>query len=54
MIPYQCIWLIMLLPLFSFIINGLLIRQFINRKSRIYGYVAILSIGLAADFPSGR
>ena len=50
MIPYQCIWLIMLLPLFSFIINGLLIRQFINRKSRVYGYVAILAIGLAAAF----
>ncbi len=50
MIPYQCIWLIMLLPLFSFIINGLLIRPFINRKSKIYGYITILAIGVAAAF----
>ncbi|MFA5308303.1 MAG: proton-conducting transporter membrane subunit [Dehalococcoidales bacterium] len=50
MIPHQLIWLIMLLPLFAFIINGLLLRPFIDRKSKIYGYVTILAIGLSAVF----
>jgi NADH-quinone oxidoreductase subunit L len=50
MIPHQLIWLIMLLPLFSFIINGLLIRPFIDRKSRVYGYITIGTIGVAAVF----
>ena len=50
MIPYQLIWLIMLLPLASFIINGLLIRPFVNRKSRAYGYITILSIAVSAVF----
>jgi NADH-quinone oxidoreductase subunit L len=40
----------MLLPLFAFIINGLLLRPFIDRKSKIYGYVTILAIGLSAVF----
>jgi NADH-quinone oxidoreductase subunit L len=48
MIPSQFVWLIMLLPLFAFVINGLLIRPFLNRQSRIYGYVTILAIGLSA------
>ncbi|EFK94899.1 membrane protein containing NADH:ubiquinone oxidoreductase, chain 5/L, N-terminal domain, partial [sediment metagenome] len=50
MMPYQLIWLIMLLPLFSFIINGLLIRPFVNRKSKVYGYITILSIAASAVF----
>ncbi|MGD1119404.1 MAG: NADH-quinone oxidoreductase subunit L [Dehalococcoidales bacterium] len=50
MIPHQLIWLIMLLPLFAFIINGLLLRPFIDRKSKIYGYVTILAIALSAVF----
>ena len=50
MIPYQLVWLIMLLPLFSFIINGLLIRPFVNRKSKAYGYITILSIAVSAVF----
>jgi NADH-quinone oxidoreductase subunit L len=50
MISSHLIWLIMLLPLFSFIINGLLIRPFLNRKSRIYGYIAILAIAVSAVF----
>ncbi len=50
MIPYQCIWLIMLLPLASFIINGLLIRPFVNRKSKVYGIITILLIATAAAF----
>src|SRR4030042_1478315 len=50
MIPHQLIWLIMLLPLFAFIINGLLIRPFIKRQSKAYGYITILAIGLSAVF----
>ena len=50
MIPYQFIWLIMLLPLASFIINGLIIRPFVNRKSKAYGYITILSIATSAAF----
>jgi NADH-quinone oxidoreductase subunit L len=50
MIPYQLVWLIMLLPLFSFIINGLLIRPFVKKKSQAYGYITILAIGVAAVF----
>jgi len=50
MIPYQLIWLIMLLPLFSFIINGLIIRPFINPKSKVYGYITIGSIAISAIF----
>jgi NADH-quinone oxidoreductase subunit L len=48
MMPYQYTWLIMLLPLASFIVNGLLIRPFVNRKSKAYGYITILAIGLSA------
>jgi len=50
MIPYQYIWAIMLLPLASFIINGLLIRPFVRRESKAYGYITILAIGAAAVF----
>jgi NADH-quinone oxidoreductase subunit L len=50
MIPYQLVWLIMLLPLASFVINGLLLRPFVDRKSKIYGYITILSIGVSAVF----
>jgi NADH-quinone oxidoreductase subunit L len=50
MIPYQLIWLIMLLPLASFVVNGLLLRPFVARKSKVYGYITILSIGVSAVF----
>ncbi|MHB8104915.1 MAG: NADH-quinone oxidoreductase subunit L [Dehalococcoidales bacterium] len=50
MIPYQLIWLIMLLPLASFIVNGLLIRPFVKPKSKIYGYITIGSIAASAVF----
>ncbi len=50
MIPYQLIWLIMLLPLFSFIINGLIIRPFVRPKSAAYGYITITSIAVSAIF----
>lgn len=48
MIPYQFGWLIMLMPLFSFIINGLVVSIFVNRKSKIYGYITIGSIAISA------
>jgi NADH-quinone oxidoreductase subunit L len=48
MIPYQYIWLIMLLPLASFVVNGLLIRPFLDRKSPVYGYITVLAVGVAA------
>ena len=50
MIPYQYIWLIMLLPMFSFIINGIVLRIFFKPKAKIYGYVTITAIGVAAIF----
>jgi NADH-quinone oxidoreductase subunit L len=48
MIPYQLIWAIMLLPLASFVVNGLLLRPLVDRKSKLYGYVAILFIAVSA------
>jgi NADH-quinone oxidoreductase subunit L len=48
--PYQYVWLIMLLPLAAFIINGLLLRLFVNRKSKVYGFVTIGAIALSAAF----
>ncbi len=50
MIPYQLIWLIFLLPLAAFIINGLLVRPFIKPKSKIYGYITIGLITVSAIF----
>ena len=50
MIPYQLIWAIMLLPLAAFILNGLVLRLFVPRESRLYGYVAITAIGASAVF----
>jgi NADH-quinone oxidoreductase subunit L len=50
MIPHQLIWLIFLLPLASFIVNGLLLRPFVKPKSKIYGYITIGSIALSAAF----
>lgn len=50
MIPHQAIWLIMLMPAFSFIINGVILRLFVPRESKVYGYVTILSIAVSAVF----
>jgi NADH-quinone oxidoreductase subunit L len=50
MIPYQLIWLIMVLPLASFVVNGLLMRPFVDRKSKAYGYITIISIAVSAIF----
>jgi NADH-quinone oxidoreductase subunit L len=48
MIPYQLIWAIMLLPLASFVVNGLLLRPLVDRKSKVYGYITILFITASA------
>jgi len=45
MIPHQLVWLIFLLPLFSFLITGLFIRPFVKPESRVAGYITILAIG---------
>jgi NADH-quinone oxidoreductase subunit L len=50
MIPYQYIWAIMLLPVGAFIVNGLILRTFVRRGSKVYAYVTIFAIGLAAVF----
>jgi NADH-quinone oxidoreductase subunit L len=50
MIPYQLIWLIFLLPLAAFVVNGLLLRPFVNVKSKIYGYITIAAITASAVF----
>ncbi len=42
--PNQVIWLIFLLPVISFVINGLLIRPFVKQESRIAGYITITAI----------
>jgi len=42
--PYQLIWLIFLLPVFSFIINGLIIRPFVKKESKIAGYITIAAV----------
>jgi len=43
--PHQMVWLIFLLPLFSFIIIGFFVRPFVKAGSRIAGYITILAIG---------
>ncbi len=45
MIPHQFIWLIFLLPLFSFVIIGFFVRPFIKAESKVAGYITILAIG---------
>ncbi|MFC2004958.1 NADH-quinone oxidoreductase subunit L [Chloroflexota bacterium] len=43
--PSQLIWLIFLLPVFSFIIISFFIRPFVNKESRVAGYITIAAIG---------
>ena len=42
--PYQMVWLIFLLPLFSFIIIGLFLRPFLNSRPKTAGYVTIAAL----------
>ena len=41
----QLIWLIFLLPVFSFLIISFFIRPFVKKESRIAGYITIVAIG---------
>jgi NADH-quinone oxidoreductase subunit L len=50
MIPYQLVWLIMLLPAAAFVVNGLILRLFFKKESKVYGYVTIGSIAISAIF----
>ena len=43
--PYQFVWLIFLLPLFSFIIIAFFIRPFVSSESKVAGYITIAAIG---------
>jgi len=43
--PYQFVWLIFLLPLFSFIIISFFIRPFVKTESKVAGYITITAIG---------
>jgi NADH-quinone oxidoreductase subunit L len=42
--PYQLVWLIFLLPLFSFAIISLFLRPFFNHKPKLGGYITIASL----------
>ena len=42
--PYQLVWLIFLLPLFSFAVISLFIRPFLNHKPKLSGYITVASI----------
>jgi len=42
--PYELVWLIFLLPLFSFAIISLFVRPFLNQMPKLGGYITIASI----------
>jgi len=42
--PSQAIWLIFLLPVFSFIIISFFVRPFVKKESRIAGYITITAL----------
>jgi NADH-quinone oxidoreductase subunit L len=42
--PYQLLWLIFLLPLFSFIVIGLFLRPFLKNQPRTAGYITIAAL----------
>ena len=43
--PTQLIWLIFLLPIFSFLVISFLIRPFVKAESKVAGYITITAIG---------
>ncbi|MBM2825182.1 MAG: NADH-ubiquinone oxidoreductase chain [Dehalococcoidales bacterium] len=51
--PYQLIWLIFLLPLFSFLIISLFVSPFVKPASRIAGFIAIAAIASALALSLG-
>jgi len=42
--PYQLVWLIFLLPLFSFVIISLFLRPFLNNQPKLGGYITIAAL----------
>ncbi|MCL0094589.1 NADH-quinone oxidoreductase subunit L [Dehalococcoidales bacterium] len=44
MIPYQLVWLIFLLPVFSFIIISFILRPFFKHQPKLSGYTTIASL----------
>ncbi|GAI00217.1 unnamed protein product, partial [marine sediment metagenome] len=42
--PHQLVWLIFLLPLFSFIIISFFVRPFVKPESKVAGYVIITAL----------
>ena len=44
MIPYQLVWLIFLLPLFSFVVISFLVRPFVKEDSKVTGYILITAL----------
>jgi NADH-quinone oxidoreductase subunit L len=42
--PSELVWLIFLLPIFSFVIIALFFRPFLNRKPKLGGYITIVSL----------
>jgi len=42
--PYQLVWLIFLLPLFSFIIISFFVRPFVKPESRVAGHITITAL----------
>ena len=42
--PSELVWLIFLLPLFSFVIISLFLRPFFNHKPKLGGYITIASL----------
>ena len=48
--PSQVIWLIFLLPVFSFLIISLFVRPFVKRESKIAGYITITAIFVSLVF----
>ena len=42
--PYQLVWLIFLLPLFSFLIISFLIRPFVRQESKVAGHIIIAAL----------
>ena len=47
MISESALWLILFLPLASFVVLSLLIRPFIGSRSQLAGYISILAVGVA-------
>ncbi len=41
----QIVWLILLLPIFSFLVISLLVKPFAKKESKLGGYIAIAAIG---------